>query len=368
MNVIVPRSLTSFSGVAKLDYHLGDSNTLNLEGDARHLNAPNSAVGEQVAINGGLLGSNGNFRAMRRRHAGADWVTELGTHIVNDARVTWFHDRLSELIAPSLLPSTGNEVITVAGTPIGGNPGAPGTVSEQRWNFADHFSMPLNASTLKIGFEYSRGMDGLTQLYNHYGDYDYSSLTAFATDFSANTTSKRSYADFSQTLGTAASTVNTTALGVYLQGSWKPTRKLTVTYGLRWDKTKIPTPPKYNTAYFETNVINSLPIRTRLRASVQRAYLWNEKTIVRASVGEYFQPFTGDLLNALYTQNGVYQNSLFMIPTLTGAPIFPKVLATSSTYPSGSQNVEFALSKWHNQHTLQGNASIERRLGKRYPP
>lgn len=361
MNVVVPESQNALSGVAKLDYHLGDGNTINLEGDARHMDAPNSAVGQQVTTNGGLLGSNGTVDN-EGRHAKADWTTELGTHIVNDVRVTWFHDRLSELVDPKLLPSTGNEAITVAGTPIGGNSAAPGIIGEQRWQFADHFSVPLNASTLKIGFEYDRNGDGLNQLYNHFGDYDYATLTQFATDFSGNTTNKRSYAEFAQTLGTPAYTVNSRAYGVYLQGNWKPTRKWAISYGLRWDKSLFKVPPKYNTAFYETNEINSPNKDAAPRLGL--AYLWNEKTIVRASAGEYFQPFTGDILNSLYTQNGVYQNVLLMIPTLTGAPIFPRILATSDTYPAGSQSVEYSLAKWRNPHTLQGNVSIERRLGK----
>jgi len=361
MNVVVPRHLYSISGVAKVDYHIGESNTLNLEADARHFNGRDWGYSGQVAPDGGMLGSNGNL-GEEERHAKAGLLSELGTRGLNDFRFTWFHDRLSDYSDPKLLPSTGPLAISIAGTPIGASPSNPMVLSEQRYQYADHLTLPIYSTTFKAGFSYTRTTDAFTQLYNRFGAYDYSSLTAFATDFSGNTSAKKSYSDFQQTLGTAASNLTTPEYNLYVQGNWRALSRLTVTYGFTWDKNKFPTPVKGNPTYYQTSTISS-PNKD-FAPRVAGAYSINDKTIARVNLGEYFQPFLGDLITALNTLNGEAQSTLWMNPTLAGAPVYPRVQATSTNYPAGSQSVVYALSKWKNPHTLEGTASVERRLSK----
>jgi hypothetical protein len=361
MNVVVPRTLYSLSGVAKVDYHLGQSNTVNLEGDARHFNGRDWAFPGQIAPNGGMLGGNGNL-GEEERHAKAGLLSELGTRALNDFRFTYFHDRISDYGDSKLLPATGPVVINVAGTSIGGNPVVPMVLSEQRWQYADHLTLPIYSTTFKAGFAYTRTTDALNQLFNRSGVWDYPSLTAFASDFSGNTAGRKSYTSFQQTLGTLASNITTPEYNLYIQGNWRALNRLTVTYGFTWDKNRFSAPLKSNATYYQTASISS-PNKD-FAPRVAAAYSLNDKTIVRVNVGEYFQPFLGDLITALNTQNGAIKNTIWLNPTQTGAPVFPRGLVTSNNYPTGSQSVFFALSKWRNPHTLEGTASIERRLSK----
>jgi hypothetical protein len=361
MNVVIPRSMHSLSGVGKFDYHLGQSNTINFEADTRHFIGDNWAYGGQVADNGGMLGSNGNL-SEDEWHLKGGILSELGTRGLNDFRFTLFRDRISESVDPTLLPSTGNVAIDIAGTPIGGNPNAPMMLKEQRYQYADHLTLPIYSTTFKAGFIYSRTTDNYTQLLNRFGDYDFPTLTAFASDFSNNAPGRKSYTSFQQTLGTATSNVTTPEYDLYVQGNWRALSRLTITYGFTWDKNKFSTPLKSNSTYYQTATISS-PNKD-FAPRIAAAYAVSDKTMVRLNLGEYFQPFPGDLVTALNSLNGVVASSIALNPTQTGAPIFPRVLPSSSTYPAGSQSLYFALAKWGNPHTLQGTATVERRLSK----
>jgi len=65
MNVIVPRSQKTFTGLARADYHWTDRNSFSLVADAQHYRSPNGADQLAVSAEGGLLGGNGNVARRR---------------------------------------------------------------------------------------------------------------------------------------------------------------------------------------------------------------------------------------------------------------------------------------------------------------
>ena len=72
------------------------------------------------------------------------------------------------------------------------------------------------------------------------GAYTYPTLTAFAQDFSGGTT--RSYTNFTQQFGTSAHVVPYRELNAYAQDTWKALPRVSITAGVRWDKTFLPQP------------------------------------------------------------------------------------------------------------------------------
>jgi hypothetical protein len=138
------------------------------------------------------------------------------------------------------------------------------------------------------------------------------------------------------------------------------TRKLTFSYGLRYEKTFIPQPTITNPNYPQTGHINSPNLDFAPRASF--AYLLNDKTVIRAGAGIFFQRFHGNGLDTLFLGNGLYQTSISLNATATGAPVFPNVFTSVGSIPPSSVNLEFASPNFKNPYTEQGNISIERQL------
>ncbi len=372
LNVVVPRSVQSLTGFAKLDYHLTENTSFNVEGGALHSHAPDGAEPETVTNNGGLVGSNGSY-GEETRFAKAGMTSAISGIAVNELRVGWYRDGLSEFQEvpdSKLVPATDALSINVAGTPIWGNPAFPSRLVEQRRQASDTVSLTVGAHSIKGGAAYSRTTDWSDQVYNHTGTYNYSSLTNFAEDFSGNTALHKDYTTFTQNFGNPVVSLLSPQIAGFLQDTWKIIPRLTLTAGIWFEKDYIPQPKFTNAAYYETGSIVSTDKDFSPRIGL--AYMLNNRTVIRVGIGTYFQPYVGQLMDALYTGNAIYQGSVSLNPTQTsaGAPVYPKVLTPASTIPntkttSGSTNIAYGNNiRFRNPYVEQGALSIERSLSR----
>jgi hypothetical protein len=362
MNVTVARSEKYLTGLVRGDYHWTEHNTLSLAADAMRYRAPNGTGQLAVSPNGGLLGGNGNL-AEDTRFANAGWTSTLGSNMVNQLRVGWYEDRISVSPETQQYPSTGSIGLTVAGVSLGGNPNAPGVVpSEQRYQVAENFTLATGANVVRLGVDATRAKDSINQVYNAYGTYTYPSLSAFAQDFSSNKTSAKDYTLFTQEFGTAARNLATLSIGVYGQDDWKISRKLQVEIGLRWDKVKLPQPTDYSSAFYQTEYVANPNMTLQPRGGL--SYLLNDRTVVRGGFGMYYTPFPTQLLDALFLGNGIYQTSISVNPSQSGAPLFSKVVSSATTIPNGSKDIVYSTGKFRNENQQIGTASLERSLGR----
>jgi hypothetical protein len=366
LNKVVPRSLFSMTGVAKVDYHFTESNTFSGEAGALHLHAPNGSEPETVTNNGGLLGSNGT-PGQETRFAKAKWTAAISGIAVNELHAEWYRDRLSDYPDSKLFPSTGALGINIAGTPIGGNPAYPFAVSNQHRTIGEELSLTVASHSIKFGAEYSRNEDWTNQVFNRAANYDYATLTTFAQDFSGNTALRKNYTTFTQNFGNPVVDLHMPEIRVHLQDSWKIIPRLTLTVGVWFEKAYLPQPTFTSPGYFQTASIPSSDKDFAPRFGA--AYLLSNRTVIRVGAGSFFQPYIGQLLDSLYTGNGIYQGNVALNPIQTGAgaPVFPKVLGPTSTIPNtttntGSGNVVFALNKLRNPYTEQGTLALEHSL------
>jgi hypothetical protein len=86
------------------------------------------------------------------------------------------------------------------------------------------------------------------------------------------------------------------------------------------------------------------------------------RTAFRASYGWYFTPLTGQIVDALFLGNSLYQTNIVVNPNQAGALVFPKVFAPTATPPNGTTNIMYAINKMRQPYTQQITAAIERRL------
>ncbi len=355
MNVVEPLSEHWSSGLGDIVYRRSDMHSFNAEFNARNQKAPEAALNDLVAPNGGLLGLNNSTEDTR--YAKVAWTYTPTPQMVSELHLGMFDDRWSD---PPSTPglSTGIIGITVAGA-IVGNPN-PNTeiADEKRYQLVENFTITSGSHTIRIGADISRTHDNVNMLQG-IGTYNYPTLTAFAQDFSGGTT--KSYTNFTQQFGTAAHRVAYRELNPYAQDTWRLTQRLNLNVGIRWDRDFLPQPSYANATYYQTGSIPASNIAFAPRASL--AYMLNDTTVIRAGYGFFYAPYQGQMLDALLEGNGLSETTINVSPTQTGAPIFPRQL-TFKTSPTGTSVLMYAQSKLRNPHTQEATLAIEKRVAR----
>jgi hypothetical protein len=358
MGIEVPRTVSSDIGFAKLDYHPNERNSITADMNVMHWVSPNGIQTQSVLTSGAALGNNGNS-TVETRYGNLDWTFIISPNALNDFRFGWFKDRLSDPASSALWPSTGPLYITVAGATVGASQAYPRTYpSEQRFQFADNFSWTKGSHSIKAGLDIDRTQDYLNQLYNYAGGYSYPTLTSFAQDFSAP--AGKDYTNFTQAFGNPIQNLYTTNLNFYVQDLWKVTRKLTLNYGIRWEKSFLPQPTMSDPNYPLTGKIPSPDHNFAPRFSL--AYAADDKTVIRAGFGIFYAPFITDGIDSLFLGNGKYQTSISVNPNQPGAPTFPNVVLNAGSVPPGTANITYADPNFHNPYSEQATFAVQRQL------
>ncbi|MBI4891188.1 MAG: TonB-dependent receptor [Acidobacteria bacterium] len=363
MNVLVPRTVGSYMGFAKFDWRPSEKNSFSVSFNAMHWRSPYGIQTQAVLTNGNMMGNNGNS-TVETRYGRASWTSIITPSLVNELRYGWFKDRLSDPAAGDLWPAeTGGLYLTVAGSTVGAAQAYPRTYpSEQRHQIVDNLSWTKGKHAAKFGFDFQTTGDWMNQLYNGNGGYSYSNISAFAKDFTGNTTSAKNYSSFTQAFGNPIHSLRTSDINLFAQDMWRVSKKLTLNYGIRWERSFLPQPAMTNPNWTQTGRVPQTNMNFAPRFSL--AYNLNDKTILRAGYGIFWARFHGNMLDTLWLGNALYQTSISINSTQAGSPIFPNVLSSSAGLPGGSVQLTFAGEDFHNPYTQQGNISLERQFGR----
>jgi hypothetical protein len=365
MNVQVPRTYNQDLGVAKIDWRPNDTDSFSFSANVMHWVSPHGIQTQTVLTNGNLLGNNGNS-TVEDRYAKAAWTRIVTPSAVNELRFGWFKDRLSDPSASDLFPAeTGATYITVAGSTVGAAQAYPRTFpSENRYQIVDNFSLTHGAHSLKFGVDFSTTQDWMNQLFNANGGYSYSNLTNFARDFNGGTFNSgvRNYTSFTQNFGNPIQNIRTSDINFYAQDTWKLTSRLTLNYGLRYEKTFIPQPTITNSDWPQTGRVPSPNKNFAPRFSL--SYSVNDKTVIRAGYGIFYARFHGNMIDTFFLGNGQYQTSISLTPSQSGAPVFPNVVPSAAGLPTGSIKLQFAAPDFHAPYTQQGTVAIEHQFAR----
>ncbi|MBI5084850.1 MAG: TonB-dependent receptor [Acidobacteria bacterium] len=361
MNVLVPRTVGSYMGFGKIDWRPNDKHSFSLSLNAMHWRSPHGIQTQAVLTNGNMMANNGNS-TVETRYGKASWTAIITPNLVSELRYGWFKDRLSDPAASDLWPAeTKGLYLTVAGSAVGAAQAYPRTYpSEQRHQIVDNLSWTHGTHSLKFGLDFQTTGDWMNQLYNGNGSFSYANITAFARDFTGNTTGAKNYQTFSQAFGNPIHSLRTSDINVYAQDVWRVSRKVTLSYGIRYEKTFLPQPTMVNDHWAQTGRVPGADLNFAPRASV--AYNFNSKTVLRAGFGVFYARMHGNMLDTLFLGNGKYQTAISINNTQAGAPVFPNVLSTSAGLPAGSISLQFAAPGFHNPYSQQGNISLERQI------
>lgn len=364
MNVLVPRNYLQNLAFGKLDWRPSDRHSFSASLNFMDWRSPHGIQTQAVLTNGTALANNGNS-TVKDRYAKLAWTSIVTPNAVNELRYGWFKDRLSDPASGDLWPKeTGGLYYTVAGTTVGAANAYPRTFpSQNRHQIVDNYSLMRGVHAVKFGVDYSTTQDWMNQLYNGLGGYSYSNLTNFAKDFNGGTfdSGARNYTTFTQAFGNPIQNIRTTDINLYAQDTWKATQRLTVNYGVRYEKSWLPQPTVVNSDWPQTGLIPSPSKQFSPRLGI--SYALNDKTVIRAGYGIFFARFHGNMLDTLFLGNGKYQTAISVNPSQTGAPIFPNVLSGATGFPSGSISLGFASPDFRAPYSQQGTFALERQLG-----
>jgi Carboxypeptidase regulatory-like domain/TonB-dependent Receptor Plug Domain/TonB dependent receptor len=360
----LPRTGDQQTGFGKIDWRPNDSNSVSLSFNYQHFNSPDGIQTGAVNTGGGALNSNG-IDDVQVRYARVDWTAIVSPNQVNEARFGWFKDRQADSIDPKLLdPTYGAISLSVNGQAIGSGNYLPRIQpSESRFEYADNFSWTIGRHNFKFGVDYFHTEDFTKQLVNGNGSYSFSNANAFALDYSGNTTGRKDYTSFQQAFGTPAVDANINEIAFYAQDQYRITPKLTLYYGLRYERTFLPTPPLVNPDYPQTGRIPDYGLDFAPRVG----FAWNlgDKTVIRSGYGIYYARYPGAMINSLFTTNNLYQQSLTLQTTqasqLAVAPVFPNLLPSPAGTP-GAATVGFAANNLRTPYSEQGDFAIQRAI------
>ena len=366
----ISRSVTQDLGLAKLDYHLNDKNSLSFSVNLLRWVSPHGIQATGVVFNTGSAIGNNADSTVRDGYGRAQWTSIVTNSIVNEARFGWFHDRLYDPASDDFLyPGIGRSGLTVNNTSnLGVATSYPRlNPSETRFEFADNLSWSRGSHTMKFGFAVAHTEDFVKALSNQYGTYSYNTFNAFALDFSGNTAGAKNWNSYSQTFGNQQVDTNLVNYGVYAQDQWRINPRLVVNYGVRYEYTQIPQPTITNPDIPATGVINSPKTNWSPRAGFSYALTSDQKTLFRAGYGMFFARYQSGMIENLFLSNGVYQTAVtYQAATaaqFAAGPVYPNNLSATTFSPAaGSVNVLVADKNLRNPYTHQANIGIERQL------
>ena len=213
---------------------------------------------------------------------------------------------------------------------------------EKRTQIADTMTYTFGKHTMKFGLDYSHVNDLSQNLRYQFGEYSYSSILNYVSDlnkFQSCTGTLPCYSSYRQGFGPLGFQFSTNDYAFFIQDSWKTTRRLTLSLGMRWEYEK--TPKAFS------NLVNSaVPLTAKMPSDKSNfgpriGFAWdvwgNGKTSLRGGWGIYYgRVINSTIYNAL-TSTGILTGgqSLFQYTSAAAGnaagALFPKILATVPT-------------------------------------
>ena len=361
---LVPRRGDQQLYFLKLDYRPNDRNSFSASFNYLKWFSSNGIQTGNALTSGAAVGTNGDD-SVRDRIGKLSWTWVPTSSIVNEARFGWFKDRQADDFDPSIQKGypIGNVSLSVAGVgTLGGYNVLPRILpSENRFQYADNLSWVKGSHSVKFGFDISHTEDFSNSLSNRFGSYTYSSVTAFAQDFTSPTPGPSHYSTYLQVFGNPIIDTNITDLGFFAQDTWKITPKLTANYGIRYEYSVLPQPTITNPNYPQTGKIPSDSANWAPRIGL--AYSLNDKTVLRAGYGLFYARYISAMVANFFSLNDVYTQGLSITNSASaGAPIFPNVLTSPAGALAANRSITFAAPNMRNPYTQQINVAIERQL------
>ena len=303
---------------------------------------------------GGLSVSSAAVDFLDRAHViGAQLVTTVSDHVVNELRFSWPFRNNSHFAPPGRASGPAIVITNIAN--LGASFSGGDQYNDKVPSGNENISYIRGAHTLKFGFNISKIENRQRAL--SFNTYTFSSIANYLSE--KNGTTPYSYTQFSSQTDTTGVGYASLFTGFYGQDTWQATRKLVLVYGLRYDRFKSPN-ANPNALFANSRNFNTPNANFSPRVGV--SYMLDGKTVIKSSVGIFYQaPPTNIWFNAL-NLDGSNRTSAYTFAGggVAGAPAFPNIPATTGVV--APQSVTTVSPTFKNEYTWNATLSFQREL------
>jgi hypothetical protein len=219
---------TDYNGTSvKIDRQVSINNTLTARIDYGHQNQSNASVGQLQLASQGYNMVN-NFTVLQISD------TQIyGPKIVNETRFQYQRSRSAQT------PLTNAPALVVEGAFTGGG-SALGHITDNldQYELQNYATFDLGKHFLRAGIRERINREANSSTANYNGEYIFPTLSAYQTaeqQIAAGATSVAGASQFNITAGDPSATVLLADTAVFAEDTWKATKKLTASYGLRFE-------------------------------------------------------------------------------------------------------------------------------------
>ena len=336
---IYPNPVHSLTGLGKIDHQFSGADQLSVRYAYYDVSSSNARGAGQLSAPSGSTGVDNRDQSVAISN-----VLTLSANTVNETRVQMARGDLqaysTDLVGPQ---------VTITGVATFGTFGSSPTRRQNTlFQMVNNLSHRAGSHALRAGVDFLYNDDRITFLRSFRGAYTFSNLANFLTG---------TYAGYAQTFGNPVVEQTNPNLGAYVQDEWRAASRLTINAGVRYDLQFMQT---INT---DTNNV-----------SPRVGFAWtptaSQDTVVRGGFGVFFDrvPLRATA-NALFAAGNTLDLAQLrqpqvsgILPTQTGAPVFPNILSDrlASTTLVAIQTMDRNL---QNAYSKQATLEIERSLG-----
>lgn len=283
---------------------------------------------------------------------GMQVVTTFTPALLNEFRFSWPYRNNTHFAGPLTGPGPAVNVSGVAR--FNGTNGAGDRFNEKIPNFNENLTYIHGKHSFKFGGAWQQNVD--LQRATAYTEYTFSSIANYL--LAENGTNPFAYSTVVVSNGGTLPSYKSNFFSMYAQDGWQVTPRLTLNYGLRYDKFA-PPPADPNAPFLYSRNFHSPSANFSPRFGL--AYKLFDKTVIRASGGIFYEaPATNTFFNTLL-RNGTSTSQSYL-PTDAGAPGYPTILTTVTA--TGIQDVVTVSPNFQNAYTVNGSLQIAQEISK----
>jgi len=291
-------------------------------------------------------------------------TSTLTNTIVNEFRFQFARDK-----EPGLANSDAPEAVigTGAGTnlSIGRNNFSPRETTIKRLQFIDNISLLRGRNSWKFGldFNFDRIFNFFPGLFS--GSYTFPSYTTFGTN--APTAYTQNFAGAGTTGGTT--NPNLSEYSFYGQDEFRYNSKLTLNLGLRYDYEGMACPPIRNPdpllTTFGIDTSTCPKDKNNFGPRAGMSYAFDEKTVLRAGFGIFYNRTPAIVLGTAHSQNGIQVTGINLNAAQIAAAglVYPATLTAPPAGTTANPNLFVFAHDYVQPYVEQGRIAIERQIG-----